>query len=263
MSSLSTVHDDPDLAMILADMQIEYVETTQDRLAQVDQAIAALLEGIGNAENHVLEIKRMVHTIKGTASSFGFPTISMLAHSLEDYFETAGDLGENELYDVQLYVDRMREIIDDGENPDEVTAGKIIRGLPSKPKSVVDHMRVGETTVLMVMQRGVQRKIIGRELASFGFRVVIAEDTLEAVKLGMIMRPEIIITAMHVTPFTGAEMAGVMASIKATQHANILLVTASDDDVDLADLPPNVTVGRKGPTFSLEFFNFLKNHGLN
>ncbi len=257
------MHDDPDLAMILDDMRVEYLETTHDRFDQIDTSISALLRGDGHAENHLLEIKRLVHTIKGTGSSFGFPTISMISHSLEDYFETAGDIGEFELHDIQLYVDRMREILDSGKNPDQVTAGKIVRGLPSKPKSVVQHMKVGETTVLMVMQRGVQRKIIGRELASFGFRVAIADDALEAVKLAMIMRPEIVITAMFVTPFTGAELSGVLYSIEATRKANVLLVTASDDVLDHSALPPSVTVAHKGPAFSRDFFTFLKNHGLN
>ena len=67
---------DPDLEMILADMRQDFIEGARDKLEAVEDEIEGLRFASDGAENHLLEIKRIVHSIKGSGGSFGFPTIS-------------------------------------------------------------------------------------------------------------------------------------------------------------------------------------------
>ena len=126
--------EDADLAMIFANMASEFLEACEDRLNEIDAALSSIRDKSSSSGNAVLEIKRHVHSMKGTGGTFGFSSISLLAHGLEDYFETMFVLNENGLHDVQLYIDRIREISETRENlPDEMVS-LIIRNLPLKAK---------------------------------------------------------------------------------------------------------------------------------
>ena len=106
--------NDADLAMILADLSREFLEGCEDQLAMIDEQLSKLREKTVQPEHAVLEIKRHVHSMKGMGATFGYSSISLLAHALEDYFETMFEFGPNGYYDLQLYVDRIREIDDIG-----------------------------------------------------------------------------------------------------------------------------------------------------
>jgi len=43
-----------------------------------------------------------------------FPAITMIAHALEDYIETAGKVGPDHLPAIQAYTDAIRVIADHG-----------------------------------------------------------------------------------------------------------------------------------------------------
>ena len=252
--------DDPDLAMILEDMKSEFIEGTNDRLDEADRAIANLLAGRGDWNNNLLDVKRIVHSIKGGGKTFGFPTISMIAHGLEDYLETAGSVDRQEIEDAQFYVDRIREILDMGANPDEETASRILHGLPTKRcRSRLSNV----TNVLLLMPKGLQRKIIGQELTSFGFRVAIAETSLGAIDRALTLKPDLVVASMVLDRISGPDLARVFAGIGALSRTKVLLLTASElDDEHLADVPDDVTVIRKGATFARDFMAYLRAEGL-
>lgn len=257
------MNDDPDLAMILADMRHEFLEGTSDRLDEVDLAIRDLLAKRGDWNNNLLEIKRNVHSIKGGSSTFGFPTVSMIAHSLEDYLETSSSVGQTEIEDVQFFIDRIREIVDQGDEPEEEIAARILNGLPTRKRRGETVARPTIATVLLLMPKGLQRKIIGQELSSFGFRVLIADTALKAIDLGLTIKPNLVVASMVLDRMSGVDLARVFQGIEATRQTRILLMTASDlEAVDLAQLPGNATVIRKGITFARDFMEFLRREGL-
>ena len=78
----------------------------------------------------------------------------------------------------QAYVDAIHKIVDNGENPDDQETTKILRALPVSGTITVDAIASDQTPrdigFLLVMPKGLQRRIIGEELASCGFRVSLA-----------------------------------------------------------------------------------------
>lgn len=255
--------DDPDLAMILADMRSEFIEGTNDRLDEADRAITDLLEGRGDWNNNLLEVKRIVHSIKGGGTTFGFPTVSMIAHALEDYLETAGAIERGEIEDAQFFIDRMREILDMGGNPDDETAAKLLEGLPTKKRRGAKVQTQSIGNVLLLMPKGLQRKIIGQELTSFGFRVSIAENVLSAIDRALALKPDLVVASMVLDRMSGADLAGIFGAVKALRKTKVLLVTAYDlDDHVLDEIPSNAKVIHKGMTFARDFMEFLREEGL-
>jgi CheY-like chemotaxis protein/HPt (histidine-containing phosphotransfer) domain-containing protein len=255
--------NDPDLEMILADMRQEFIESSDDRLDEVEEATSRMLSKKGKAEYEMLEIKRHVHSIKGMGGSFGFPSVTLWAHALEDYIETVREIGADQLWDIQIFVDRIREILEGGKDVDGHTVADtikhlVLRGVKRDSTNLKDGL-----SVLLLMPKGIQRKIVGRELTTFGFKVIIAETTLEAIDLGLTHRPDVIISSMLLDRMSGLELASVFSSIAATAHHKCLVITASDEaDLMDAGLPENVRIVHKGPNFSRDLINFLNEQNL-
>nr|WP_255542298.1 Hpt domain-containing protein [Azospirillum sp. INR13] len=80
------------------------------------------------------------HNFKGMGTSFGYPTVSLVAHRLEDYLSGLKRLDEKQLIDAQIFIDRISELVDRAEQP---AAG---RDQPDHPRAagalrVPDHRR--------------------------------------------------------------------------------------------------------------------------
>lgn len=252
------MNNDPDLEMILADMRREFIETAEDRLDEVEQSVANLLGDARNVDNEILEIKRHIHSVKGLGGSFGFSSVTLWAHALEDYLETTRDLGVDQLWDIQAFVDRMREIIESGSNPDDETTASAIRKLRLRGrKRDMTGLKAG-TSILLLMPKGIQRKIIGRELITFGFDIVIAETSMQAIEFAVTHRPDIVISSQEIDRISGLELAGILNAIHATAHHKFLLMTAAEDvDRLAAQIPDNVRIIRKGVNFARDLIKFL------
>ena len=129
------------LENVLEQLRLEYIENSGDKLDQIDDLISKLLDfEDSNWRDVFIEFQRQVHTIKGTAGSYGFQTVTEIAHSLEDYLETSNKLGVDQLSDIQLYIDQIRWIFEAGKNPSEDVALEILRKLPNPNKSIFSEL---------------------------------------------------------------------------------------------------------------------------
>lgn len=253
------VSTDPDLQMILADIRQDFIVNTRDKLDDVDDEIEALRQG-DSPEQRILEIKRIVHSIKGAGGSFGFPTISKVAHGLEDYLETTGDISTVTADDLQVFVNTLVDILIAGEEPNEELAHMMLRSLPTgRRQSGVRALDKG--TALMLMPRGVQRKIISQELAQMGYKVSIMEKPIEAIDMALTLKPDYIIATQSLERMTGVEMAWALQMFEATRKVQVAVVTADDITNEMLEsLPPHTTLIKKGPRFSLELMAFIRKH---
>ena len=249
---------DPDLQMILADIRQEFIDNTRDKLEDVEDAIEALRAGADHPDNHILEIKRIIHSIKGAGGSFGFPTISKVAHGLEDYLETSGDVSTVTAEDLMVFVNTVTDILISGVEPDEQLAHMMLRSLPTgRRQSGVRALDKG--SAIMLMPRGVQRKIISQELAQLGYKVSILDNGLEAIDMALTLKPDYLITTQALDRMTGMELAWALQMFQATRHVKVAVVTADDISQDMVEaLPPQTTLIKKGPRFSLELMAFIR-----
>lgn len=249
---------DPDLQMILADMRQEFIEDTSDKLEEIEQAIARLRSGTGKVENNVMEIKRLMHTVKGGGGSFGFPTVSKVAHAFEDYLETTGDIQNIHSDDILLFCDAIASILDSGREPDDVHANMMLRSLPTGRGQAGRHM-LDRGVAILVMPRGVQRKIIAQELAQFGYKVHILDDPLRAIDMAITLKPDFIISTLALDRISGLEFAWILRMIASTQNVKCAVVTADHiTDELLESLPPKTSLIRKGPSFAPELMKFIR-----
>jgi len=251
-----------DLEMILADMAQEFIEGCEDRLDEIDDCLARLRRQEGTSGNHILEVKRQIHSLKGMGATFQYPSVTLIAHALEDYFETLFEVSQDGIFDVQMFVDRIREIAESQTDLPRDEVLEMLQSMPLKARRRAITKDDKELTLLLHMPQGIQRKIIGKELSQFGFNVTIADTALDAIKAGLSLKPDVIMSTMVADDLSGIELAGVFYAINATRNCPFLLVTAEDVKPDVAtELPTNVTILRKGLHFAKDLMGVMKDRG--
>ncbi|MCW9034140.1 MAG: response regulator [Alphaproteobacteria bacterium] len=253
-----------DLEKALAKLKQEFIESSGDRLDEIDAAIDRIFKETGDREADYFQMQRDIHSIKGSAGTHGFNAVTVIAHRVEDYIESTRRLTKTQLQDVQVYVDRIREIMEAGKDPSESELNKILHGLPSSTQqATVSEQEVKNLTVLLVMPKGVQRKLIGTELASCGFEISFSENPVEAISLALSIKPDIIVSSTEFEEMTGIELANVFKAIKITREMNFVLTTSHDDgDPALSELPEGTSIIHKSGDFAEELTECLINMGV-
>jgi len=250
-----------DMADILREVRQEFIETTVERLTTVDDLITDMMAGTGIDEN-LIELQRHIHSIKGQGGTFDFPVVSKIAHRLEDYIETAPALGAAQFQHVQVFVDNIRSIVETGSDPDSQQAAGIFARLPVTARDIAEAGRQKEVLLLLVLPKGIQRKIIGREMASCGFQIVNAETPIEGLDLAIELKPDIVVASGVMTQMSGKEFAWVLNAVERTKDCRLVIATSADDDsASLSGLPPEVAVAHKGERFNEELTEHLISWG--
>lgn len=251
--------NDADMEMLLADMRFEFVEETRDRLERVEGQIDLLETRQGKMEYVLLELKRDIHSIKGSAAPFGFPIITKIAHGLEDYLDTTGDQANIAAEDLRIFIDTISDVLDAGEEPDDQLKEMMLKGLPSG-RTQSGKQRLPKGSIVLLMPKGVQRKIIGQELAQLGFTVSILDNPVEAIDTILVLKPDFMITTMIQPRLSGIEMARILSVIDSTAMLKVAILSSTmPDEADTPDdLPDNAIIIHKGPAMTRNIMAFLK-----
>ena len=264
---------------ILATLAEEFLDNSLEHIDQMDVIVERLMRGQGNpAENH-LSLQREVHNIKGQATTFGFPSLTSLAHALEDYMETAETIEDEQLSDIQLYLDEMRKITETRADPGEETTRSILETLPhhvtddeqqpTQPEPTAAKPKAKPKTkkpvmdALVIMTAGLWRKMVGTDLTKRGYRVSYADNTASAISRALMLRPRLIVASLEQEHTNGGELAQVFKCMKETRKAHFVVMTSREKGSPaLADVPDDAPVIQKKPTFTKELDDALSSWGL-
>ena len=258
---MGTIGTDTDVEAILGNLRQEYIDSSQDMLADIDTLIGQIIRDDGRDEAF-LDLRRHVHTIKGQGTTFGFRLITRIAHMLEDYIETLPEINGDAIDDIQGFIDRMAAIIDRGESPTDAEAQSIFALLPcARPVTFTDQI-VRDLRALVVMPNGLQRKIIGQELLSCGFRLNFADSAVGGLEAALAFPPHVVFASMEIKSFSGVELSGVFHSVRILMGAKFMLLTSYDvDDRRLKDIPAGTEVLHKDANFAEKLVDCLVKWG--
>jgi len=258
---------------ILATLSEEFLDNCLDHVDQMDVIVERLLRDQGDkAENH-LALQREVHNIKGQAATFGFPSLSSLAHALEDFMETAEIIEDEQLSDIQLYLDEIRKITEARCDPGEEATRALLEALPhhadSKEQAAAetpDRPKPRSKPVmdaLVIMSMGVWRKMVGADLTQRGYRVSYADTPASAISRALMLRPRLIIASLEQEHTNGGELAQVFKCMKETRKARFMVMTSrTKGSAALSDVPEATPVIQKKPTFHQELDDALSAWGM-
>ena len=247
--------DDVDYQMMLEALASDFLDECSDKLANVETYLQYLEQKTGNTSENIMIIKRDIHSIKGAGTPFGFPTISKLCHGLENYIETTSDHKNLNFTDVRVFIDGIASIVDERREPNEQEQEMLLKSLPSgRQQSGV--MARTKGIGLLIMPLGLQRKIVGQELAQLGFKLTLEDDPLSALNTALILKPDFIIVSMINDRLSGVEISNMFHAANALRKIPFAVLSASDLD-DLQDCPETTTFIHKGPTFTSDLLAFI------
>jgi len=256
--------DQSAIEAIINEVRAEFIENTSERLITVDDLISEMMSQPDEGGIFLMELQRHIHSIKGQGTTFDFPTVTDVAHRLEDYIETAAELDKSRLLDLQKFVDVIRRIIESESEPAADEVARIIGDLPvtASADPQTDQTPIDEIRILLVMPKGAQRKIIGKELAACGFHIINSDTPVSAIRIAIMQKPDIVIASRVMEEMSGNEFAHVMNVLEATRSCRVVIATSSDTDTDdEAALPEGTAVIHKGSSFIKELTDNLDTWG--
>lgn len=240
-------------AALMERLSQEFRESCRDKLEAATRVLERAHDGTA-VEADTLEFRRDIHTIKGQGGTFGFAAISLIAHKLEDYLESSDNIHPGDVPNVQRYLDVMGSIVDAGENPSPEATEKILRALPAHaPRpgtAAISKQATRRINVLLVMPRGLWRRLVSHELASCGFNLSYAETGLDAIRIALAMPPDIIVSTMELPDLTGVDLAKVVRALPTTARARFAILTSHDETDVRAKAPKETAIIGKNRNFT-------------
>ncbi len=242
-----------ELEQALERIKTEYIESSGDRLDEIDATIDRMYRGEGDRGADFFEMQRTIHSIKGSAGTHGLHAVSIIAHRMEDYFQANQRLSGEQFRDVQIFVDRMRDVFEAAGEITEAELDLILSKLPASTDSDITETESRDLFILLVMASGLQRNIVSKELTTRGFELSFAETPVEAFALALSLKPNLIVSSAEFELLNGIEFAQVLKSVKATAAIPYILMTSSElDETVRAGLPGGTMVVRKTANFAKE-----------
>lgn len=253
-----------DLQDALERLKLEFIDNSAEKLDKIDEIIDRMYRGVADDRgSDFVEFQRDVHSLKGSAGTYGFQSVSLIAHRLEDYIETTRRLtGENFLA-VQVFIDRIREILESGNEVAHDGLAPILESLPTSATSSEVTEEASQNTVLLVMPKGVQRKLVTSDLTAAGLEIAYADHPLEAFNLAVSLRPDLLVTSVEFDNLSGLELSRALRGVNATAEMPIILLTSHAVDQMSERLPKNVYAIHKDANFASKLGDTLGELGFS
>jgi len=248
---------------ILARLQVEFVENTRDQLDEIETRIDWLDSGREISADDLYDVQRNIHNIKGQGGTFGYSLVGRVAHLFEDYLENVGGVNAENIKDLRTYIETMTSLLVSGENYTLHQTEELLRALPMGRTKSFSSQETHDVEVLLVMPRGLQRRLVASELMSCGFHVNRAYNSMEALSYALDIAPDIVFANYDMAPFNGCELARVFGSIDRLQDIHFVLFTSYEQgDAHLAHVPDNVSVVEKRQDYAKSLSKLLMEWGV-
>jgi CheY-like chemotaxis protein/HPt (histidine-containing phosphotransfer) domain-containing protein len=164
-----------DFAILLAEMQADFIDELPERCARLEEWALACERGQADALD---ELYRQVHSLKGSGGMFGLPVITTICHQFESFISEAYERFDKAAVAQALaYVDLLRRVA--------APSGRDAQGIAGIEKSLEqmrsDHLR-GRVAVLVVEPSEAMRKMYQEIFVGQPVQLVMLDSGLEALQ---------------------------------------------------------------------------------
>jgi len=249
---------------MMARLRREFLDTADDRLNTLDELVDEVRQSKPDSPERMSEFRRIAHSLKGMGGTFGYPLVSVIAHRLEDYIESEQDIRLPIVEDVQVFLDRMRDVVEGTLGADDPNTAEIVRALPIKSDGFdVEGVKALSVEVMTIMPRGTATTIVERELRACGYRVSNVEEPIQALEYALRTKPDMVMASGVLPGLTGVDLACAFRAMPVTKDIPVILFTSfGRDHPSLKALPADVPIVKKGGSFSEDLANALFETGL-
>lgn len=243
---------------IVAALRQDFIDDSNDRLLAMEQCLRDAAEGHRDPHDARNDFWRELHSLKGTGSAFGFPFITMIAHRLEDFVGHVEPDKFGVSPDIQVYLDWIHRVFDQGEDPDDSNWAEIFEALPGHKFEATPGSKEAPLQVVLVSEARTVRHGVRRDLETYGFQVTVFSDSFEAFAFIVQRQPDVVIIAATIDGLSGFDLIHALVSMPTTRRIPVALLTSFDNDhPDVLALPEHVPVIRLGAGFKQEMAKAL------
>ncbi len=241
----------------------EFIDFAQDSIQNLGQLVAAVKGGETSGQAALDEVLRSTHNIKGSAGTFGYPLVGAIAHRLEDYVCDLGAIETSHTGDIQVFLDRMQDVLDGDPATQNAEAANIVRSLPAKGGFDVRDVARMNVEIMVIMPKDAAARFVERELRACGYRVTNVPAPFMAFELAVLTRPDMILVSAVFRDLSGVDVANALKAMPITRTIPVALITSlSADAHSLRELPAGVPLVRKGATFGEDLAKAFEELGI-
>ncbi|HLB79908.1 MAG TPA: Hpt domain-containing protein [Dongiaceae bacterium] len=110
----------------VAELAASYTLWATQDLARVQAALDKAKAEPARRREHLAEMHRIAHSMKGQGGSFGYPLISRVGQSLCRFVGLDNERGETDFPVIQAHIDAQRLILEKGVRGDGGEAGRLL-----------------------------------------------------------------------------------------------------------------------------------------
>jgi len=235
-------------------LRVEFIDDSRDRLNLMYRALDGVRSRNVPETQAIGQIRTEAHNLMGTGTAFGFPTVSLVAHRLGDYYNGLNQLGEREIADTLVFLDRIAGLVDRAEQPALAETNQIIRTLPIRYVFDVADVDVRDVEIMLVTPSKVVAKKVATEMAACGFRTITVHDPIEAFGIAVRVPPDMVVASMVMDGINGSDLIRALHAVSALKKIPMAVLTSlGKEDPRLRDVPPDAGIIRLGSHFSDDF----------
>jgi len=214
-----------DFALLLAEMQADFLDELPERCDRLDTQALALEQKVPGAFD---ELFRQIHSLKGAGGMFGVPIITTICHHFESFISEAHKHFDHLAANKALtYIDLLRKTATASGR--DATAVITI-------EQALERMRVsslsGRASVLLIEPSEAMRKLYAEVFADKPIQLVTLNSGLAALER-MLHEPFDLLIASRELPDLNAIalMAAVRESRSRNSHIPVILVSSNPSDI--------------------------------
>ncbi len=240
----------------------EFIDSANDSIGQLDEMLDRAAKRGEISPLEMVDLARVVHSLKGSGSTFGFTNLTILAHRCEDYISASDSGAPLKIADVRLFVDRLGDVID-GRISNDGPIDTVVRSLPMRSRFNVSDVTATEVEVGLIMEPGAQARLVTKELEACGYRVTGMQSSIQGIGYIYQTRPDCVFVSANMPGMDGVDLICALKAMKVTKDIPCALLTSfTKDNKLLKALPETVPIVRKGKEFGDDLAEALQKLGL-
>jgi chemotaxis protein histidine kinase CheA len=240
---------------LVAELLPFFIDDIVERLGSIEQMVVSFSKNL-DVKPDSFELLRNVHSIKGSAASFGFPTIALISHHLEDYIIATGNFSETAVDGMLEYIHAIGAIVEARRDPGNEEGRRILKSLPDFHPTRNIQRAQGQKTVLFIGPRNIQLRLMEPEIRAGGFRLVVLSSSFQGIESAIRTRPDLILILISniIDIMDGVDVARMIHAAEITQHIPLVVVASKLDAEPVRNrLNEKIHVVRKGEDFAADF----------
>ena len=214
---------------IFDDLRGQFIDDARETLDGMLSCFRAAEAESADPELVYQSFLRSAHNLKGMGGTFGFPSLSVLSHLLEDRVRRVAVPDFADCSEVVVFIDRMVDIVESGVEPDEAELRRILADIEKATASPHDDP-AGRRTVVIVAGSGTIGQLVRHGLEESGFRGVSHSDPYEALSFIVRTRPDAVVCTAELNGLSGFDLVHGLVSMPATADIPVALLTSHGAD---------------------------------